>query len=397
MLQQTAFTLALVFIGSFLLSPHATKQFVVQIFHRIQQRSYAIKQHMRHRIFARWKREIVRPFAWRMLDRSVEIIADNRANGAGSNGPVLVSLLKDGQDFLPTFLDHYRRLGFTEFVFLDNGSSDQTCQILSREKDVLVLRSTLSFKHFYHSMQTWLIERYAAGRWTLLADIDEYFDFPYSEEIGINGLIAYLKANRFTAVMTYMLDMYPERITKENEDDDWFETHRYFETKSLYWGNVPQHIHGVVPPNLKIVVSGVRQRMFDVFELLSKSTFFDASQCKVTVKDTHFALHGHLADVTGYFRHYRFKPPFFDTIAHIANSKHYYLGSGTYCQLHDGIKNEDQIVFYDEAYSVPLEHSRSVHEAGGGAMSDAYLNFVATWRSNHEEKPEHILYDIAAE
>ena len=397
MFQQTAFTLVLVFIGSFLLAPHATKEFVVQIVHRFHQRCYAVKQHIRHRILARWKREIVRPFAWRYLDRSVEVIADNRANGAGSCGPVLVSLLKDGQDFLPTFMDHYRRLGFTEFVFLDNGSSDQTCQILSREKDVLVLRSTLSFKHFYHSMQTWLIERYAAGRWTLLADIDEYFDFPYSEEIGINGFIEYLRQNGFTAVMTYMMDMYPERIAKNGEDNDWFETHKYFETKSFYWGNVPQHIHGVVPPNLKIVVSGVRQRMFDVFELLSKSTFFDASQCKVTVKDTHFALHGHLADVTGYFRHYRFKPPFFETVAQIAKSKAYYLASGTYCQLHDEIKDAEDIVFYDEDYSVELEHSRSVYEAGGGAMSDAYLNFVMRFRSDHEERIEPYPFDIAAE
>ena len=396
MFSQTLFTASTIFIIAFLCAPSETRLFTRTVLERISRRIYGIKIYIRHRILARWKREIVRPFAWRHLDKTVELISDRR-NANSADGPVLVSLLKDGADFIPSFLEHYRALGFREFVFLDNGSTDETVDLLRAEEGVLVLRSFMSFKHFYHSMQTWLIERYSDGRWTLLADIDEYFDFPYSEEIGIAGLMDYMEAHKFTSIMTYMIDMYPDVISKQDENTDWFETHKYFETKSLYWGDVPDHIHGVVPPNLKIVVSGVRQRLFDVFELLSKSTFFNSASCKVTVKDTHFALHGKLADVTGHFRHYRFKPPFFETVAHIAKSKHYYLGSGTYCKLHDEIKDEDQITFFDPDYSVEMEHSRSVYDAGGGAMSEVYLAFVEARRDQQSEMSDDYPYRIAAE
>lgn len=327
----------------------------------------------RHRFFERAKREILRPFAWRNLDRKMSILSDTRST---TDGPVLVCLVKDGEDFIEEFLSHYRALGFSEFVFLDNGSGDQTCALLKKEPDVLLLQSHLSFKYFYHSMQTWLVRRFSNRRWTLLADIDEFFDFPRSEELEIGGLIQYLEEHRYEAVLAPMLDMYPKAITRDAEDLNWYKTHRYFETKSIEWGSYPAHVLGLVPDGVKIAKCGVRHRVFGVHELIAKSVFFDASKVLVTVADTHYAFNARVADVTGFIRHYRFKPPFFETMSKIAEGRQYYLGSQNYRKMDRQARQTDRIEFYDPEISCEFEGTASVLDANGCSASDAFLDFA---------------------
>ncbi len=62
-------------------------------------------------------------------------------------------------------------------------------------------------------MKQYLIARFGkSGRWCLYVDIDELFDYPYSEVVSLDSFLRYLTSKSYTAVMAHMLDMFPEAL-----------------------------------------------------------------------------------------------------------------------------------------------------------------------------------------
>ena len=55
------------------------------------------------------------------------------------------AIVKDEMFYLPSFLDHHRRLGVDQFVILDDQSSDGTRELLAAQPDCLVLESPFRF------------------------------------------------------------------------------------------------------------------------------------------------------------------------------------------------------------------------------------------------------------
>ena len=65
------------------------------------------------------------------------------------NLPVVCCLVRDGAYWLPSFLDHYRKIGVKEFFFLDNGSRDETLKILKNEPRALFIYVHIK----YHNLE----------------------------------------------------------------------------------------------------------------------------------------------------------------------------------------------------------------------------------------------------
>ena len=57
---------------------------------------------------------------------------------------ILVCLIKNGAFWLDTFMKHYSKLGICHFVFVDNGSTDDTLEYLRAKDKVTVVQSTPS-------------------------------------------------------------------------------------------------------------------------------------------------------------------------------------------------------------------------------------------------------------
>ena len=94
---------------------------------------------------------------------------------------VLVCLIKNGAFWLETFMKHYTHLGIGYFVFVDNGSTDDTLDRLSGMDRVTVIQSTLPAKHFENQLRRQTIRKFATGHWCLCVDSDELFDYEYSD------------------------------------------------------------------------------------------------------------------------------------------------------------------------------------------------------------------------
>src|SRR5918996_554040 len=122
---------------------------------------------------------------------------------------VVVCLVRDGRPYVKSFVEHYHSLGAKHLVFLDNGSTDGTVEALKNYDNATVLRSKLPFKEYKFLMRQYLIDRFGRKyRWCLCVDIDELFDYPYSDVVGLDSFLGYLSSNSYTAVAAQMLDMF---------------------------------------------------------------------------------------------------------------------------------------------------------------------------------------------
>src|SRR5919107_5428985 len=107
----------------------------------------------------------------------------------GPDELVVVCNVRDGRPYVRSFVEHYTSMGVKHIVFLDNGSTDGTVEALQHYDNVTVLRTELSFRSYQYPMKQYLIERFGWGRWSLYVDIDELFDYPYSDVVSLDSLL----------------------------------------------------------------------------------------------------------------------------------------------------------------------------------------------------------------
>ncbi|RIX99174.1 glycosyltransferase family 2 protein [Aureimonas flava] len=146
--------------------------------------------------------------------------ADAAGAGLTPAGPVrplaagdlaLVCVLRNVAAYLDAFLDHYRRLGVTRFVLVDDRSTDGTAERLAAQGDVDLFTAAASFAEGGRGL-AWrdaLFTLYGRGRWYLNVDADEFLVFPGSETRRIPDLIADLERAGRKRCLAPMLDLYP--------------------------------------------------------------------------------------------------------------------------------------------------------------------------------------------
>src|ERR671921_2358140 len=150
---------------------------------------------------------------------------------------VLVCLMRNGRPYVKSFVEHHFSLGIKHLFFLDNGSTDGTIEALKGYENVTVLQTGLPFKRYEVSIRQYLVKRFGReGRWCLYADIDELFDYPYSDVVGLDSLLGYLNERSYTAVVAQMLDMFPEESSSEaasKEGEPLKEQHAFYDVSNV--------------------------------------------------------------------------------------------------------------------------------------------------------------------
>src|SRR5215204_7607443 len=193
---------------------------------------------------------------------------------------VLVCLVRNGRPYVKSFVEHYTSLGIKHLFFLDNGSTDGTIEALKGYDNVTVLRTGLPFKRYETSVRQYLVERFGKkGRWCLYADIDELFDYPYSEVVGLSSLLGYLNANSYTAVVAQMLDMFPEEPLSGSRasnplDEPLKERHRFYDISNIRRENIKElprlRNNTLESDDIEFFSGGIRSTLFRSTSLLTK-------------------------------------------------------------------------------------------------------------------------------
>lgn len=273
--------------------------------------------------------DLKRPALHARIGASVRTLHVPNDGDAGAPVVALV-LLRNGIPYLKAFLEHYRRLGLTEFVFLDNGSTDGTVEYLVEDGQVTVLSTDFPFRGNADGMREWLEKTYARGRWVLMLDIDEFFDFPGSDTTSIPGLVADLDQEGFDAMLCHMLDLYPDLLTRGPDDIFSPANHRNFEVASVVDKRYPRNLWCTLPKGLGVKRNGVRARIFGANGiLLSKGCLYRPGRARRD-HNPHFLRSARYANRTGVLLHYKFLPSFFDRVDEAVRRRNYALDSKEY-------------------------------------------------------------------
>ena len=227
---------------------------------------------------------------------------------------IVLCLVRDGRPYVRSFVEHYSSMGVKHLVFLDNGSIDGTVEVLTEYDNVTVLRTELPYRGNHGLMLRYLVERFGQGRWSLCVDIDELFDYPYSDVVGLGSLLRYLNSNSYTAVVAHMLDMFPEKPLSGragNLDEPLKELHRFYDISDLRRKNIEEHPR--CPPDntygrddIAAFSGGVRLSAFGVNTFLTKHPLVFMDGKVKPVIGPHWCSNARVADFTGVLLHYKF-------------------------------------------------------------------------------------------
>jgi hypothetical protein len=232
---------------------------------------------------------------------------------------VLLCLVRNGMPWIESFIQHYFSLGVKHIVFLDNDSTDGTISTASRYENVTVLRTKLRVNSYGGGAEVllrhYLISRYAKNRWSLCVDIDELFDYPYSDVIGLDSLLGYFNSKSFTAVAAHALDMFPEKPVldrADEQDEPLKKVHRFYDLSNLVRWNkqdrpkmLPRFNNTLESDEVEWFAGGIRDKIFGFKPFLTNFplVFYDG---KTWPERPHYVYNARIADITCVLFHYKF-------------------------------------------------------------------------------------------
>jgi hypothetical protein len=239
-----------------------------------------------------------------------------RAVQLSKNEASVICVLRNGEYYIDSFIEHYSKMGFRHFFFLDNGSSDETLSLIRNYDNVSIWKSTLPISSNQRLFKKYLAEHSIRGGWCLDADIDEFFDFPFSDVINLQQFLAYLNQNRYTAVITHLLDMFSDRplsyLTNERKENVKA-VYRYYDisnvTKTNYRTSAVAIMYGdaneLTDSETALYWGGIRKTLYGNNCLLTKHSLFFPEAGIDLFPHVHFVNKARVADVSGVMLHYK--------------------------------------------------------------------------------------------
>ena len=301
---------------------------------------------------------------------------------------IVVCLVKDGEKYIESFIDYYLRVGFRHIVFLDNDSRDNTVEIASKYDHVTVLHSKLPFKYHQYSLRQYLIQRYAKDRWSLCVDIDEFFDWPFSNKLSLKSLIEYLNENRYTAVVGQMLDMFTDEVllsTQFFNTKNWRKKFRYYDVSNIrklpyandhYKKNVNEATNSKSNPDIKSHFGGIRDSIFNIPDLYVTKhplVFLD-DKIKPQMR-VHLIENSSIADFSCVLYHYKFLDNFLDKVHQAVNDQNYRASSYEYKRYLSALSSNPALNLKGKT-AKELQTTAQLLEDGLIVVSEKYLSFV---------------------
>ena len=241
------------------------------------------------------------------------------ATGPIPKGEVLaIVLVRDGAYYMDAFFDHYRSLGIRHFAFIDNGSTDDTIERIKAEPGTILDQSTLPLAEYEDLLRQYPAQTYGANRWCFYIDMDEVFDFPGSNRIGLKGLVRYLEGQGATALVAQMLEMFPKAPLSAVADYS-FETSldefAYFDISTVerYPYKSPAipfaallEDNTVPRDDIHFMFGGVRGKVFGENCCLTKHPLIFNGPDVTPAPHPHLSQSVRCADITAVIKHYKF-------------------------------------------------------------------------------------------
>lgn len=337
-----------------------------------------------------WRRKI-REFA---VSLNVTHLSGPKKLRLSRQDAVVTCVVKNGEFYMESFIRHHSRMGFRHIFFLDNGSTDQTIAIAQKHNNVSISQSTLPIDTYQGLFKKYLAHNSAQGAWCLDADIDEFFDFPYSNVIRLHDLLEYLNGKQYTAVMTQLLDMFSDtplsRLT-QHDDDNLSAVYEYYDTSDL--AKTPYRASELVASygssnqvsnaNAALYFGGIRKRLYGNDCLLTKHSLFMPDKRLDLFPHVHFVNHARLADVSCVMLHYKLTRNALDVA--LQNKEGFVGNSERYGQFIDFLSNKPAYQIKQHT-AVRFKTVDELVENGFLFASQEYREYVRTKAPNRSNR-----------
>lgn len=319
---------------------------------------------------------------WSDVESNVTHIHGPKTVEYGEDELLVHCLVRDGESHIQSFMEHYFALGVKHIVFLDNGSQDNTIDIARSCSNITILHSDLSFKHYKFAMKQYLFKRFGCERWSLCADIDELFDYPFSDVIELESFIRYLNTHAYTAVVAYMLDMFSEDSLQE-----WLrlkgmpvkDVYRFYDLSNIYRLDFeafcPNNI--LSNPDIYNYRGGIRHTLFGTYDRITKTPLvYGNDQIKPIHNSTHKVENAAIADMTVVLYHFKFADNFDALVKRVAYEENYYNDSEKYKKILKYLKSKPDLLVKQET-SQELNSIQDLVDNRFLVISEQYKNWVS--------------------
>lgn len=330
----------------------------------IQYRPFSLRfQSIRHKIISRLTRlgrffkhqtlfnnllvQIKDYSLWIILKASIKCVYGLEKVQYSDDELIALSVVRNGELHIKSFIEHHFSIGIKHIVFLDNGSTDSTIDIARQYQNITILQTYCPYQVYESLMKKYLVYRFSKQRWNLFVDVDELFDYPFSGKISLNQFLNYLNKHCYTAVVAQMLDLFSDQPLNQldnRKEDSLKEYYQYYDISNIRKTIYP---YGkLFNPDIKMYFGGIRKSMFGTDNGLTKAplTFID-NKIRVFV-DCHHVKNAQIADLTSVLLHYPFIQTFYEKVLDaVVTGRYRFSANEEYKKYWEKLKQEAEINF----------------------------------------------------
>lgn len=314
-----------------------------------------------------------------ILQANIEHMYGDEEISYSMNELIVLCVARDGELYVKSFIEHHLAMGVKHIVILDNNSIDNMVAIAKKYSRVTILRTKLTFKKYENVMRRYLVSRFSRSRWNLMLDIDELFDYPYSNLSNLESFLNYLNQNSYTAVVCQLLDMFSDKSLASftsSPEDSFKETYPFYNISSIEKNRYPSAYGSFANNNIYWHTGGIRKKLFGTDNCLSKIhlTFID-DKIKTFI-DFHQVLNASIADITCVLFHYPFTSTFYNKVKDSVADNRYLLGAFSQYQSYWKILKVEPDINIKDDTAYKLTNTNSLIDNEFLVVSESYIDWV---------------------
>lgn len=242
------------------------------------------------------------------------------------HGPAMTQLAEDqialvlvGRDvgyFLDHHIRHHLALGVSHIVYVDNGSTDDSIEIVKRFPNTTIATCSAQFRQHQKRIRYLANTAFLKGGWRLAIDPDELLDYPGSDRIDLRELTRRMSARGHSAMVAQMLDMVHDGPVSETAGLGFAEAERLLDRFSLrdirekpYDSSFLKEYlerNRTTNPEIRFLFGGLRHTVFGENCCLTKHALFRMDKGVVPHPHPHVTTGVTCTDFSALLRHYKF-------------------------------------------------------------------------------------------
>ena len=332
---------------------------------------------------ARWRRSFrITRHAWlsRFVPLNVAWIKRSETSRTAPGDLAVVCLVRNSEARVTAFLNYYLGLGARHIVLVDNASTDRTIETACESDDrVSVLSCRLDYKAFQIPIKLWLTSRFGREGWCLVADIDEYFDYPQARQIDLGSFLAYLNANDFSGVACQSVDLFSDRLLTEwpESGEDLRSQCVWYDHSMAVRAGPPRSppLYRVSPSEIMPWIGGIKRAAFGVNRLLTKHVLIRHSQ-GARLNGPHYSRGARIADVSAALLHYPFDQGFRKRCEEAVRRRQYWEDSKEYKTMLAVFESQGPAWTLKQPTATKLQSVDQLVEEGFLETSERYREYV---------------------